>query len=80
MQNVNPKNTKRWINSYFDSPHTVHVGFGLIGAVGMWTIGALDVAFGQPPAWVYVAAGAGVSAVTYAVDAGVTTIINAIQR
>jgi hypothetical protein len=79
MQNVNPKNAKRWVNSYFDSPHTVHIGFGLIGAVGMWTIGALDMAFGQPPIWVYPAAGAGVSAVTYGLDMCITTLINAIQ-
>jgi hypothetical protein len=79
MQDVNPKNAERWINSYFDFPHTIHCGAGALGAVGMWVVGALDVAFSQPPTWVYVAAGAGVSAVTYAIDMGVTTLINAIR-
>lgn len=68
MPEINPKNAQRWVNSYFDSPHTVHLGFGALGAVAMWTIGALDVAFSKPPMWVYLAAGAGVSGLTYAID------------
>jgi len=79
MDDINPKNARRWVRSYFDSPHTVHLGAGALGAAAMWTVGALDIAFGQPPVWVYVAAGAGVSAVTYGVDAALTTLINAVQ-
>lgn len=74
MPEVNPKNAERWVNSYFDSPYTAHLGFGALGAAGMWVVGALDIAFGQPPWWVYVASGAGVAGVTYAVDATVSSL------
>lgn len=74
MPDVNPRNAERWVQSYFDSPHTVHLSFGALAAVVMWIVGALEMAFSQPPTWVYVASALAVSGLTYTVDMSVTTL------
>lgn len=74
MKRVNPKNTRRWINSYFDSPHTIHLSIGAAVAVGMWIVGALDVGFGAPPQWVFVATFFAAGGLSYTVDATLTTL------
>lgn len=74
MPELNPKNAERWITSYFDSPHTVHIGAGALGAALTWVVGSMELAFSQPPMWVSAAMGVGVSAVTYGLDICATTL------
>lgn len=80
MPDVNPKNARRWINSYFDSPYTVHLGFAALAAVAMWVLGQLDIAFGTPPVWIYVATGAGVGGVTWGLDVCLSSLYKWLSR
>lgn len=74
MPDLTPETAERWVQSYFDSPHTVHLSLGAAAAVGMWVVGALQVAFSQPPTWVYVGSALAVSGITYGIDVAATSL------
>jgi len=75
MPVLNEKNAKRLINSYFDNPHTVHIGVGALGVVAFWIVGQLDLAFAAPPKWIFALVFIGVGGLSYGVDICVTSLI-----